>query len=127
MLLIGPTMQNKQYFWLNMGFPKGGGGSDIWRKFPNNPIIFLESLSYFFPGTFCWFGEICALLGMEGPWMVFWSVRQIEFDRQGPSGSTRSRWPPAFWSPPPSHPLSPTSAANISANFIQIFLASPDA
>ena len=27
--------------------------------------------------------RICALLGREGPWMVYWSVPQIEFDRQG--------------------------------------------
>ena len=35
-------MQNKPYFFfLETGVPKrGGGGSDIWEKFPKNPVFF---------------------------------------------------------------------------------------
>ena len=30
---------------MNEGFPKGGGGgvSDVWEKFPNNPVFFLRA------------------------------------------------------------------------------------
>ena len=29
---------------LDKGFPKGGGGSEIWEKFPNNIVFFFESV-----------------------------------------------------------------------------------
>ena len=32
---------------MNEAFPKGGvGGSDVWEKFPNNPVLFFEGFSY---------------------------------------------------------------------------------
>ena len=35
-------MYKSDFFWEFKGFPKGGGGgSAIWEKFPNNPVIFL--------------------------------------------------------------------------------------
>ena len=36
--------KSQKKFMLNEGLPKGGrGGSDVWEKFPNNPVIFLSA------------------------------------------------------------------------------------
>ena len=46
---LGPETQKKPklFFW-DEGFPKGGdgGGSDVWEKFPNNPVFFFEGVPY---------------------------------------------------------------------------------
>ena len=47
---LGSKMQNKHSnFFLDKGFPKGGGGggSDIWEKFPNNVVFFFDSVPKF--------------------------------------------------------------------------------
>ena len=31
---------NQTFFFENTGSQKGGGGADIWGKFPNNPVFF---------------------------------------------------------------------------------------
>ena len=32
-------MKNKHKIFLDKGFPKGGGWSDVWEKFPNNDVF----------------------------------------------------------------------------------------
>ena len=49
---LTPKMQNKHnFFFLNEGFPKGGGGggSDVWEKFPNNIVLMYLRVFYI-----CW-------------------------------------------------------------------------
>ena len=52
----GPKMQNKPYiFFWKQGFLKrgGGGGSDIWEKFPKNPVFWGGVASPIYLGKNC--------------------------------------------------------------------------
>ena len=60
--LKSPKKQTKFFtkspkkFHLNDGFPKWGGwGSDVWEKFPNNPVFFFEGdfMTRISPCVFC--------------------------------------------------------------------------
>ena len=85
-------MQNKhKIFFLDKGFPKGGGGggSDVWEKFPNN-IVFFESVTNwfrFFQITIL----IMNLLNLSTTIALAWKASRTSWGETSPDRSAASK------------------------------------